>query len=414
MATVTRLDMARAFDPAGYLARNPDLQLAVDSGEVTDLWTHFDRHGYREGRQFLDFDTEFYLRSYPQVALDIQAGVVGSAFQHFLIYGRGCGFLPNAKAQRPDHVAACPSRFGGLWIDSLDAHARIDGRQETSQISPRQATLLRQFVRDGYVVLQGAIDAERLAAATAVFDAAYAGTFERLLFDCPAVSQGRHAPWQAEMNRHPAKALDIHFFGRALRELIFAPVVTEFLGLIFEAKAYASQTLGFLLGSAQEGHQDSAYVPYTLGRHFAASWIALEDVTIGAGELFYYVGSHRLPDFLYDGRFKSVSESQRMIPGTDVHAQTRAHVASLETLARDYGLRKEVFAAKKGDVLIWHADLVHGGNPVSQDITRKSVVTHYCPKYLVPLFGERQALRVHEHRGHLFTSSYCGQMDPLD
>jgi hypothetical protein len=65
-------------------------------------------------------------------------------------------------------------------------------------------------------------------------------------------------------------------------------------------------------------------------------------------------------------------------------------------------------------VLIWHADLVHGGHPVSREITRKSVVTHYCPRYLVPLFSEHMAARFHEHDGHLYTSHCYGGIDPLE
>jgi ectoine hydroxylase-related dioxygenase (phytanoyl-CoA dioxygenase family) len=34
--------------------------------------------------------------------------------------------------------------------------------------------------------------------------------------------------------------------------------------------------------------------------------------------------------------------------------------------------------AKKGDVLIWHANLVHGGAPIlNPALTRKSMVVHY-------------------------------------
>ena len=42
------------------------------------------------------------------------------------------------------------------------------------------------------------------------------------------------------------------------------------------------------------------------------------------------------------------------------------------------GLRERKFMARKGDVLIWHADLVHGGSPV-RDLgrTRSSMVCHY-------------------------------------
>lgn len=44
------------------------------------------------------------------------------------------------------------------------------------------------------------------------------------------------------------------------------------------------------------------------------------------------------------------------------------------------GLEQKTFRPRKGDVLIWSADLVHGGSPVTDpSLTRKSLVGHYCP-----------------------------------
>ena len=41
-------------------------------------------------------------------------------------------------------------------------------------------------------------------------------------------------------------------------------------------------------------------------------------------------------------------------------------------------LKKETLLIKKGDVLIWHASLVHGGDPIiNPELTRKSFVCHY-------------------------------------
>ncbi len=41
-------------------------------------------------------------------------------------------------------------------------------------------------------------------------------------------------------------------------------------------------------------------------------------------------------------------------------------------------LTKETFLAKKGDILIWHANLFHGGEKqTNPNATRKSMVFHY-------------------------------------
>ena len=40
--------------------------------------------------------------------------------------------------------------------------------------------------------------------------------------------------------------------------------------------------------------------------------------------------------------------------------------------------------AKKGDVFIWHANLIHGGSPIKDhSLTRKSMVIHYYAKDVI-------------------------------
>jgi hypothetical protein len=409
-----KLAELRAFDAEGYCQRYPDIAQAVAEGKLRDPWEHYDRRGRAEGRTLCIFDEAFYLRSYPGVAEAIAAGLAETALQHYVLYGRARGYLPNFKAVRPADATVSASPFGGLWIDEADALDRINGRLETGLITERQAGLLEAFQRDGYVILSSAIEPSMIDAARADLDLAYAGGYEHLRFEAPAVLP-EQATWRPGVETVPAKALDIHHFSAAVRRLMFAPAITEFLGLIFEGKALASQTLGFLRGSAQDSHQDTAYVVYSLPRQFAASWVALEDVSIGAGELFYYPGSHRLPDFIYSGRYKSVSEARRMGGNKDeVRGQARRHAGSLDGLAERFELSKQVFAAKQGDVLIWHSDLVHGGHPVSREITRKSIVTHYCPKHVAPVFSEQHRVTFYDFSGHLYTSSHYAGFAPLE
>jgi len=42
------------------------------------------------------------------------------------------------------------------------------------------------------------------------------------------------------------------------------------------------------------------------------------------------------------------------------------------------GFQREIFMPKKGDVLLWHANFIHGGSEVAEpELTRKSLVCHY-------------------------------------
>jgi hypothetical protein len=401
----TVVDDRDQFDEAAYLRLYPEIAQALANGRQPSGWSHYDRFGRAEGRKANDLDVEFYLRAYPAAVQDIAAGLVATPLQHYLKFGRARGFLSNAKAPRPANAAALRSQFGGLWPDAPNAADIIQGKLDIGQISERQADKLRFWIANGYVILENAIPPSEVDAAALDLDRAYAGAFPDLKFECNVVERN-HMTWRPDINPHPAKALDIHHFSPAIRNLMFADATTEFLGLIFESKAFASATLGFLRGSAQEGHQDSAYVTYSIPRQFAASWTALEDVTIGAGELFYYPGSHRFEDFVYQEHYKSVHEAQRMAGLQEERKVIEQHVQSLETRAIQRGIPKMPFAAKKGDVLIWHADIVHGGNPISRETTRKSIVTHYCPKHLTPLFAEQIPLKLWNHNGHRYTAGH--------
>jgi ectoine hydroxylase-related dioxygenase (phytanoyl-CoA dioxygenase family) len=349
------------------------------------------------------FDENFYLQAYPIVARELARGIVSSPLEHYQTIGRGRGYLASPQGKRFYNASATASSFGGLWTDQSDAAEIVQHKLDAREINSKQAQQLRDWMRDGYIVLKNAISDRDLTAAAADLDRAYTGGFDKALFECHKLDGKRNIGWQSELRTHNAKALDLHHFSIAMRGIMFSPVIATFLKLIFESNALATQTLGFWRGSGQEGHQDSAYVPFTLPRNFAASWIALEDVTIGAGELFYYVGSHKFPDFLYGGKYKSIAEAERL--GYSVQrSEIERHVASLRERADKAGIGKTVFAAKRGDALIWHADLVHGGNPVSRTVTRKSFVTHYCPQEVSPLFSERMATDLFDYKEHLMTS----------
>jgi phytanoyl-CoA hydroxylase len=398
------------FDEEWYLRQYPDVAEAVRAGTQQSGLQHYLLHGLLEGRRGAPgFDAEWYARAYPLVLEEADAGSVESLYSHYCEIGRHRGYLPYAAAPRPANAAGIPSPFGGLWIDAPNALDLIAGKYEIGAIDRDEAGRLTDFVRDGYVIFRSAVAPDLVERADQALEAAYSGEFPDLRFECPAVCAA-HTTWDPRMREAPAKALDLHWFSEAIRDLIFCRPVVRFLELLFERPALASQTLGFYRGSQQPLHQDSAYVPYTLPRQMAASWIALEDAAPGAGELEYLPGSHReLPEFTYPGDVKSVVEAQRAGVSDDrVVEEARRHEAQIRSEGLARNLRKEGFRAKRGDVLFWHADLAHGGAAISKHQTRKSIVTHYCPKEVCPLYVEAAhfAMRQHAQRSYYLSSNY--------
>ncbi|REC46136.1 phytanoyl-CoA dioxygenase family protein [Chryseobacterium pennipullorum] len=146
----------------------------------------------------------------------------------------------------------------------------------------------------------------------------------------------------------------------------------DFLSVLLNGKAKLFQSINFINGSQQKTHSDSIHMTtYPLGGLLGV-WIALEDVDENNGALHYIPGSHKLPYFLnsdYDNEGTALKIGKKSY---------KAYEEFLENKVKELGLKKEVFRAKKGDLLIWHANILHGGEPhTDKNRTRKSLVYHF-------------------------------------
>ena len=303
--------------------------------------------------------------------------------------------------------AAYFSRFGGFWIDRSDAVRVLEEKLASGWLTAAEALLFREWHRQGYVVLEKAVAPDVIDQINADCRRFWSGQDPRLR--AVESGSGKHVPPTPALWATPGcRLLDIYFYSAAAREAIFSAPIVRFLNLLFERDLLAFQSLTFEQGSQQGIHQDTAYVVVSSPLEMAASWIALEDVQPGAGELSYYEGSHRLPEFLFG---ETRREWNPEIDGPEQHAQFSL---DLHTNAKKMGLPLRQFGAKKGDVLIWHADLAHGGaaiTHVNPQVTRRSLVTHYCPYDVEPRYF--QAAPNHRARTRFAKNCYYGSWDYL-
>jgi phytanoyl-CoA hydroxylase len=163
------------------------------------------------------------------------------------------------------------------------------------------------------------------------------------------------------------------------RKVCMRPRIARFLTLVFEARPIAFQQLLFQRSNQHKVHQDTSVVAVEDPMLLVATWIALEDVVEGSGELGYYDRSHRLPHYLFkDG-------SKRMNFAADDQAQ---YVRGLDAACRKHGMAYERRLARKGDVFFWTADLVHCSHrrTLPDGTSRLSCVTHYCPSTTTPFW----------------------------
>lgn len=150
------------------------------------------------------------------------------------------------------------------------------------------------------------------------------------------------------------------------------PQLLELLSSLLQGPATLFQSINFLSGSEQHTHSDSIHMTTYPEGGLLGVWIALEDITLENGPLHYYPGSHQLPYYL-NSDFDNIGNA--FFTGPHDYSD---YEKMIEQKIQSMPLKKEVFLAKKGDVLIWHANLLHGGEPHQNKLlSRKSMVLHY-------------------------------------
>lgn len=146
----------------------------------------------------------------------------------------------------------------------------------------------------------------------------------------------------------------------------------KILSLLMDKPVQLFQSINFLTGSQQKTHSDSFHMTTFPKGNLIAIWVALEDISADSGPLHYYPGSHKLP-YIMNRDYDNVGTKYEL--GSKTYAD---YTDRIEEEIEKKHLQKEVLLAEKGDVLIWHANLLHGGEPVQNEkSTRKSMVFHY-------------------------------------
>jgi phytanoyl-CoA hydroxylase len=293
------------------------------------------------------------------------------------------------------------SKFGGLWIDKEDFKSRLQIKAKELKWDFDSVDEIISFVENGFVILKDACNINEIDEFERQISEAFLNGHKDLFYQLPGDPQRRNVT--EGINRRGIRIVDAYAHLSAAKALLSSVKIVSFLSKIFECDPLLFQSLSFDMGSGQGLHQDTAYVVVDKPLQLAAAWIALEDVKPGSGELLYVPGSHRLPDAPFWGDKKHWNPD---LDGFDSHNEWANWLVE-ESNRR--GLKVQSFYPKKGDALIWHADLVHGGSKITNPLfTRKSLVGHYCPKSASPnYFGYApNRSKVTRERGVFFSSEY--------
>lgn len=288
--------------------------------------------------------------------------------------------LPRAHG---DHATVeYRSEFEGLWTDRIDVDAVIERRRRSGQLVDGDVEFLQHWLERGYVLLEGAVPVDVCEEVKADLQRAFEHGDERLHVLAPGDHFGRALGPATDMRNMRVNDIYVHY--DSARRALFAEPVQRFLRMIFDASPLLLQSLSFDSGSGQGYHRDTAYVVVDPPLALAATWLALEDVQPGSGELTYYEGSHKVQGLLFDGEYKCWNPER---DGVEAHDRFMAELVSRSEAA---GMPRRTLLASEGDVFIWSADLAHGGVPVADEwSTRRSLVGHWCPEWAVPRYFDQ-------------------------
>lgn len=240
------------------------------------------------------------------------------------------------------------------WLDQANAKETLIAHPDFATFSSDIQAQLLHFVDEGYLILKNFFPEESV---------------DRLNEDMARLLQQR--------------AVDFNYTGKKImesfrasevanREFFRNPRLLNLLNFIMGKKVIPFQSINFIEGSEQRAHSDSIHMTTEPKGYLIAAWMALEDCYEGNGPLFFYPKSHRLP-YLMTPDYPSGNTS--WLIGNE---SNRRYEDKIATIVSENQLQKKHFIAQKGDVLLWHANLIHGGEPIrDKGTTRKSMVAHY-------------------------------------
>ena len=259
-------------------------------------------------------------------------------------------------------AGAFPDAGPRPWLDRPDAAEAIEAKRARGEISATEAAFARSWLRDGVVVIPGFAGERRL---DTVWDA-----YER------AVAERRVTPdaEPTEADPLPGRTLNPHFTVPEIDGLLRDADLVEIVSVLLGARALPFQTIMGHKASEQPAHSDAIHMTtYPLG-YLAAAWLAFEDISPDSGPLVYYPGSHRLPYVFSDD--VAISPDEFRNEGYGPYAQR--YEPRIAALVAEHGLEARTFMPRKGDLLLWHGNLIHGGAPRARiGTSRRALVCHY-------------------------------------
>ncbi len=241
-------------------------------------------------------------------------------------------------------------------------------------VTEHEKTQLASFAETGYLLVKNAIPHSLCDSAVQ--------EYEELI--------GRNAV----LREHAAKYGRIpnaHTFSKSVKRIFTqSSEALRYQDLLFGYETSVYTCLYFKYGTQQPIHRDVPVFHTAPDNFYFGVWYALEDASIDNGALEAYPGGHRITTIdRYAMAARHTNDASSIHPSDSPLWGVYQNAVREECEAA--GLKKVSLEMEKGDVLIWHPLLPHGGGKIFKEgRTRHSVVYHVvprgCPVYKMDVF----------------------------
>jgi len=223
-----------------------------------------------------------------------------------------------------------------------------------STLNEKDKAFVKSFADNGYVL----------------FDPGFDNAF------IDALNESMKEPFSKLEKGTGQRIQDAWIFNEYVKKVAASDVVLDKLRLLYKREPIPFQTLNFPEGSQQKTHSDMIHFNSIPQRFMCGVWVALEDITPDNGPLHYYPGSHKLP--FYDMIDIGIKASDSIEEKKAIMAYAVDYTNFIEEIVKTLGLKKEILTIKKGQALIWAANLLHGGEKINTPgASRLTQVSHY-------------------------------------
>lgn len=237
---------------------------------------------------------------------------------------------------------------------------------KTKNLSIADEKLALEFNENGFVVIPGVFSSE---------------VVDNIKFEMD--SKGFNPEFEKETQHDDVRVQDLWKYSESVKNISCDNRILEILEMLYDREPIPFQTLNFRIGTQQRAHSDTIHFSSIPAKFMCGVWVALEDITPENGAVFYYPKSQNLPEYNFSHIKKDPSDAS--------YADYIAYEDFIEKIVGVSNFEKKPFYAKKGDVLIWSSNIIHGGSRVIDvDSTRYSQVTHYYFKdciYYTPMLS---------------------------